>query len=406
MSYLSSSGHEEVVLRLGRDLTRVVKRGNPWVFADALRECPPAPPGTQAVLLDNKKGRPIARGFYDSQSPMAFRACEVDDDRPLNDIWARRRFESAWRLRQRLWLQRSAQQRPTTGFRLFNGEGDGVPGLVVDVYADVAVLKLDGPGPCGFWNSMGIADWIAQEVGVTTVIERQRERGTEASALVGTLPTEPIEFLENGMRFTVDVLKGQKTGFFLDQRDNRWCVRELATGCRLLNLFGYTGGFSIAAGTGEAKSVTTVDLAQPAIDAATTHWRLNGFSAESHEGVCADVFDFLTTAKAQRRAWDFVICDPPSFAPSKQSVVKASAAYQKLATESALVTARGGLLALASCSSHIDSAEFLRISEEGISQARRRATVLGIHGQPVDHPTPLALPEFRYLKFCLFQLDG
>lgn len=404
MSLLLPPRGQEVSLRLSRDLARVIKRGNPWVFADALRETPRTEAGRRACINDNKKGKPLAFGFYDPDSPLAFRACNVDDQRPLDDAWAERRFDLALKLRRRLLEARAAMNRPTTGYRLFNGEGDGVPGLVVDVYGDVAVLKLDGDGPSGFWDAFGIAEWLREKVGVATVIQRQRERGSEAAVLIGTEPQQPIEFLENGMTFTVDVLHGQKTGFFLDQRDNRWLVREMAAGTRLLNLFGYTGGFSIAGGWGGAAHVTTVDLAQPAIDAANAHWTLNGFAPEKHTGVCAEAYQFLEQAAQEHRQWDFVISDPPSFAPSKQSVAKATNAYQKLATEAASVTARGGLLALASCSSHIDSTLFMEISENGISGARRRATLLGIHGQPIDHPTPLALPEFRYLKFLLFRL--
>lgn len=403
-SLLNSSRADEVTLRLGRDLVRSLKRGDPWVYADALREVPQAPPGTRAVLLDNKRGRPVARGFYECDSPLAFRACNVDDEQPLNESWARSRLYQSLELRKRLFENPSAAVGSTTGYRLFNGEGDGLPGLVADVYDSAAVVKLDGPGAAGFWNAAGIADWLSEELRLETICERPRERGADARMLKGTAPEKPIEFLENGTRFTVDILHGQKTGFFLDQRDNRLRVRQIANGLRVLNLFGYTGGFSIAAGCGGARHVTTVDLAEPAVLAANSHWLLNGLTDSAHAGVTADAFEFLAAARQNRETWDLVISDPPSFAPSKAALSKAVPAYQKLASESAAVTARGGLLALSSCSSHIDQTEFLRISEEGISQARRRGTVLGIHGQPADHPTPLALPEFRYLKFVLFQV--
>ena len=140
-----------LTLRLSRDLTRSVKRGHPWVFVDTLRELPPAPPGTAATLLDNVRGRPIAVGYYDPESSVTFRACRVEEPLRLNDDWAESRFEHAVALRGRLFDEQ------TTGFRLFNGEGDGVPGLVCDRYADVAVLKLDGPAASGFWDIDGIA---------------------------------------------------------------------------------------------------------------------------------------------------------------------------------------------------------------------------------------------------------
>jgi 23S rRNA (cytosine1962-C5)-methyltransferase len=151
--------------------------------------------------------------------------------------------------------------------------------------------------------------------------------------------------------------------------------------------------------------VTSVDLAQPAIDAARDHWELNELAEAAHEAIASDAFEFLADAGTHRRRWDIVIVDPPSFAPNQESIPKARAAYQTLIAGGAKVTARGGLLAAASCSSHIDLTAFLSICEEGVSDARRRGTVINILGQPADHPSPLALPEFRYLKFVLLRLD-
>ena len=163
-----------VVLRLNRDLVRTIKRGHPWVYADALRELPPAPPGRPAVLLDNKKGQPVARGFYDPGCPVALRICETDPELKLDDRWAERKLRDAIGLRSSFF-----NNELTTGFRLLNGEGDGVPGLVIDVYGDTAVLKLDGDGPSGFWKSDEIANWLVQERQLACVYERQKERGAD-----------------------------------------------------------------------------------------------------------------------------------------------------------------------------------------------------------------------------------
>lgn len=390
---------EPLTLRLNRDLARTVKRGHPWVYADALRDLPRAVAGSPAVLLDNRKGQPVAVGFYDPNSPLAFRVCDTDGQTKLDDRWAQGRLQSALALRRTLFDQQ------TTGFRLLNGEGDSVPGLVVDVYGDTAVLKLDGAGPIGFWDAPGIAEWIAKAIPVEAVYERRKERGREGRVLVGAEPRQPVSFLENGLRFTSDVVRGQKTGFFLDQRDNRRLVHNLSRGRTVLNVFSYTGGFSIAAGVGGANHVTTVDLAEPAIEASRQHWQLNGLQESAHEAVAADAFEFLESAASHRRRWDVVIVDPPSFAPNQESVAKASKAYQSLIASGARATSRGGLLAAASCSSHIDLTLFLELCEEGISEARRRGTVLAIQGQPADHPSPLALPEFRYLKFVLMRVE-
>lgn len=398
MSLLRSQS-ARITLRLARDLTRSVKRGHPWVFADALRDLPGGEPGTPAILLDNTRGRPIAVGYYDPSSGVAFRACRVEEPLRLNNDWAETQLQHAWKLRQRLF------DASTTGYRLFNGEGDGVPGLVCDRYADVAVIKLDGPAASAFWDIDEIAQWLVKNVGVSAVMERRKQRGREGRWLVGPAREQPIEFIEHGMKFTSDVVHGQKTGFFLDQRENRRAMRQLCNGASVLNVFSYTGGFSVAAGVGGAKRVMSIDAAEPAIAAANLHWMLNGLPEEAHVGAVADAFEFLDNARLKRRKWDVVIIDPPAFAPSEASVNRAMSAYRKLAFNGASVTDRGGLLALASCSSHIDETTFLEACEEGVSEAHRRATLLAIHSQPADHPTPLAMPEFRYLKFVLMRVE-
>lgn len=394
MPFMQPAQTSPLELRLARDLTVSIKRGHPWVFADALRHMPAAPPGTSAILLDSKRGRPIARGFYDPTSPLAFRVCTPDPAEALNDAWAKRRLYHALSLRKH-WFTPS-----TTGYRLLNGEGDGLPGLVCDIYNDTAVLQLDGTGPRGFWNLDAVAQWVTPALDVTTVYDKSRQTG--GTVLIGAVPSDPVMFMENGLHFTADVVAGQKTGFFLDQRDHRALIGRLAHGQRCLNLFGYTGGFSVYAGHGGATHVTTVDLARPAIEAAAYHWQLNGLSPSDHHGERGDVFAFL---EATSQRWDVVIADPPAFASSKKAVPKALTAYQNLVAASAAVTEAGGFLAAASCSSHVRRDDFLSACEAGISKARKRATIVGIYGQPFDHPSPLVLSEFRYLKFVLMRVD-
>jgi 23S rRNA (cytosine1962-C5)-methyltransferase len=397
---LNKSPRQLIELRLARDLTRAIKRGHPWVFADALRQRPSAPPGTPAILLDNKKGRPIATGFYDATSSLAFRVCISDGNEQLSEKWAKKQLQRACNLRA------TVIDSNTTGYRLFNGEGDGLPGLICDRYDNTAVIQLDGPGPEGFWNTDNIAGWVARQMSLDHVyLKSQARQGGKGRALMGNEPAEPVSFLENGIRFTADVVLGQKTGFFLDQRDNRASIGTLARGRRVLNLFGYTGGFSVYAGLGDASSVTTVDLAAPALRLADNHWQNNNLPPALHRTVQADVFSYLTGMHHEKKLWDLVIVDPPSFAPSRNAIEKAKTAYKSLIAAAANVTARDGLLAVASCSSHIPLTLFIDLCENGVSQARRKATILRVLGQPADHPSPLPLPEFRYLKFILMRID-
>jgi 23S rRNA (cytosine1962-C5)-methyltransferase len=387
-------------LRLTRDLARAIKRGDAWVFADALHARPAAPAGAHAVLHD-RKGKPLARGFYDAGSPLSFRACSTRARQPLDAAWAAQRLEAAMALRRAL-----LDPARTTAYRLVNGEGDGMPGLVVDVYGDTAVLVLDGDGARGFWDATAVARRVAAALGLARVYERDRARGGPSGRpLVGETPEAPVTFLENGLRFEADLVQGQKTGFFLDQRDNRQRVRGASRGRRVLNVFGYTGGFSIYAAAGGATEVTTVDLAAPAIAAADANWRRNTLPGATHEGVVADAFDFLAQASLSGRRWDLVILDPPSFVPSNKAIERGRAAYERVISAGAAVTAPGGWLVASSCSSHFSPADFLAACRDGVGKARRQATVLAIHDQPVDHPTPLAMPQFRYLKFVMMRVD-
>jgi 23S rRNA (cytosine1962-C5)-methyltransferase len=213
-----------------------------------------------------------------------------------------------------------------------------------------------------------------------------------------------IHFREGGRRFQADVVHGQKTGFFFDQRDNRARVGSLAGGRSVLNLFAYTGGFSVYAGAGGARDVTSVDLAKPAIEEAQRNWLLNGLRPSLHHTSATDAFQFLEEARAARRSWDLVIVDPPSFAPAERHVAKAIASYQALFAAALHVLAPDGIAAFSSCSSHVPLPMFLELTQAAVSKARRRAVVLGVYGQPADHPFPLACTELQYLKFLLLQV--
>ncbi len=386
-----------VQVSLRKDLVRDIKRGHAWVYSDAIDRVK-APSGTVAILLD-RRGDRIASGIYSPSHAIPLRIFRTNPPWTLDDAWLMERLQTAYRLRKDFFDSQ------TTGYRLLAGEGDGVPGLVIDIYDRTAVMKLDGGAPEDFFQPRGIAEWLCENLPVDRVILRSRERGRAGEPLVGSKQPNSVAFLENGLHFTADVIHGQKTGFFLDQRDNRELVRKLSRDLRVLNLFSFNGGFSIAAGVGGARHVTSVDIAAPAIEAATEHWRDNHLAPEKHDGVAADVFDYLESAQQSKRTWDLVICDPPSFAPSENAKSTALAAYARLAQLAAKATAANGFLALASCSSHVTHDDFLECNTEALGRARRKATLLADCGLPIDHPTPLAMPELRYLKFLLFKLD-
>jgi 23S rRNA (cytosine1962-C5)-methyltransferase len=399
MSLLRHPKQKPIKLQLRRDLVRSIKRGHSWVYADALRALPPSQPGAPAILLDNRGGREIARGYYDPKGAIALRVCTTQRGELLKDSWAAERMQRAITLRRPLF------DAATTAYRLFNGEGDGLPGLICDLYAGAAVLKLDGEAARSFWHTTVIAQWLADNLRLNLVYERLRnDQG--GRVLFGPVLEAPVHFLEHGLPFTADLIRGQKTGFFLDQRENRRRIQKYVSGKKVLNLFGYTGGFSVYAGVAGAAKVTTVDTSQPALDTSEIHWTLNRLPPKRHAVVCAEVFEYLDAAVKDKLTWDVTILDPPSFAPSKKALPKAMLAYRKLISAGASVTTSNGILAAASCSSHVTLNDFIGAIEDGISKAKRQATTLGIYSQPPDHPVPLAMPEFRYLKFVIMRVDG
>ena len=384
-----------VVVHLRKDLTRDIKRGHVWIYGDAI-DRPQAASGSVAVLVD-RSGQKVASGIYDPRHAIPLRICRTTPPWDLNASWFERQMLQA------IELRRIGLPAQTTGYRLINGEGDGLPGLVVDVYGDTAVIKLDGGAPQSFYDIPQIARWLVANANVSCVVNRPRERGQIGQTIEGPAPRESVPFEENGLKFTADVIRGQKTGFFLDQRDNRALIRGLARDRTVLNLFSFSGGFSIAAGVGGCAHATSVDLAPAAIEDAQRHWQMNDLCQDRHTGVVSDVFEYLEQV-GNKRSWDIVICDPPSFAPSERTRRAAEEAYQRLATLCARIVSPGGLLALASCSSHIDAETFAEVNLGGIGRARRVATVLALRSLPCDHPTPMAMPELRYLKFQLVRL--
>jgi 23S rRNA (cytosine1962-C5)-methyltransferase len=343
-------------------------------------------------------GGAVGRGVYDPESPIAIRMW-TGGRAPLDAVVIASRLERAFAVRT--WLFADGQ---TTAYRLLNGEGDRTPGFVVDRYGKVAILRLDGAGAEALAAEVVPTLWAALEaVGVTSLVRRDPSKDRSAartSTLFGPPPPDTMEVTEDGVPFVVDLLKGQKTGAFLDQRENRRRVGVLSTGrARVLNLFSYAGGFSQRAALAGAK-VTSVDIASQAHATAQTSFKLAGIDPRAHEFVTADAFAYLGEAKKRGATWDLVISDPPSFAPSEKAVPRALAAYRQLHRACADVLAPGGVLCAASCSSHVDAEGFASTLDDA-SLGRDDLRLVALHGPPGDHPTLAAFPQGRYLKFAV-----
>jgi 23S rRNA (cytosine1962-C5)-methyltransferase len=246
-----------------------------------------------------------------------------------------------------------------------------------------------------------------QKLGGALAIETiyERSRGAKNELLHGAPLTADVAVRENGVRFFVDVLHGQKTGFFLDQRENRRAIGPYAKNRTAVNLFSYSGGFSVHAALAGAKRVTSVDSAKGAIDSAIANFRANDLAPEAHEFVCEDAFAWLDRAHAERRRYDLVVSDPPSFAPSEKTLQRGLNAYRDLHAKDLAITAPGGTLAAASCSSHVTMDAFVGTLRDAAVAQKRRIRVLETRGQPGDHPVPPAFAEGRYLKFVLCYVE-
>jgi 23S rRNA (cytosine1962-C5)-methyltransferase len=384
-----------VKVRLKKELERSIRSGHPWIYADALER--PRGVQTGSVVDVMSKDKFVARGLYDAKSPIGVRICTLTDE-PVDAGFVHRRLESA--LRARRGVIDPAQ---TNAFRWCNGEGDYLPGVVVDVYAGVAVVRLDGDA-VRVWRDAVTEAVVAlgAPLGVTHVLERSR--GGKAELLHGGAPPNPVEIREHGVKLAVDVMSGQKTGFFLDQRDNRAAIRPYAVGEEVVNLFGYTGGFSVHAALAGAKRVVTVDSAAGALEGARANFTLNGIDPARHEFACEDAFAWLTRARDQGRRFGLVVTDPPSFAPSEKALQKALTAYRDLHALALSIVEPDGIHAAASCSSHVTLEAFLGTLRDASVKTGRRVRILEVRGQPPDHPSLPAFPEGRYLKFVLVRV--
>jgi 23S rRNA (cytosine1962-C5)-methyltransferase len=283
----------------------------------------------------------------------------------------------------------------TNVFRWVHGEGDLLPGVHVDFYADTVVVRFDGDGARAFYAPFEPRLRLAARtrLPIRTMLDRSaRETGGQ---------DEEREVVENGVRFLVDLSHGQKGGLFIDQRENRMRVAERARGKSVLNLFGYTGGFAVHAAVAGARSTDTVDVARPAIEAARRNFELNDLPMDRARFHTRDAFAFLEDAIERGDRWDIVISDPPSFAPKKDAVPAARHAYQRLHRLASAVTVPGGLLCAASCSSHFGKDDFLASIETGARHAGRRWVFEALHGAAFDHPVLAAFPEGDYLKFAI-----
>ncbi len=387
----------DILLKPGRE--RSLHRRHPWLFSGAVREIKGSPASGETVTLRAHDGQFLARAAYSPKSQIAARAWTWDDTESVDEAFIRGRLARAIGARGLVpgGAFDSAAQ------RLVYAESDGVPGLIVDRYGTVFVLQSLTAG-AEFWKT-AIVQALVDLYSPKSVYERSDVdvRGKEgltpaAGLLAGDPIPERVEIMENGRRFLVDVQRGHKTGFYLDQRENRTLLEGFAPGRHVLNCFAYTGGFSLAALRGGALDVVSVESGAEAIALGRENLRLNGFADDRAEWVEGDVFQVLRGYRDQGRRFDLIVLDPPKFAQSAAQVEKAGRGYKDINWLAFRLLNPGGLLFTFSCSGAIDPELFQKIVAGAALDANVDAQIIRRLGQAPDHPINLHFPESEYLK--------
>ena len=411
---MESSSHQDTPEKLPRLRLRItaaaenhVRDGHPWVFADSVREQNREGAAGELAVIYDRRDKFLAVGFFDPASPIRVRVLHAGKPQTLDAAWWAARLGAAVRRRDGLFGDH------ITGFRLINGESDGWPGLALDRYDRTLVLKLY------------TAAWLPLLDEITALIRRRVQperlvlrlsRNIQIRALAdagkrdgeivfGPALAKTVVFLENGIRFEADVLRGQKTGFFLDQRENRMEVEKLAAGRDVLNVFSFSGGFSLYAARGGAKSVTDLDISSHALAAAQRNFQLNSANTAvarcRHERIQADAFEWLAGNDA--RLFDLIVLDPPSLAKREAERAGAVRTYTRLAEFGIRRLTRDGLLLACSCSAHVSAEEFFGAVRQAAANSGRRFIELKTTRHAPDHPA--TFKEADYLKSIFLKFD-
>jgi 23S rRNA (cytosine1962-C5)-methyltransferase len=377
-----------------------VRSGHPWVFADSVKsQNRPGVTGELAVMYD-RRDRFLAIGLYDADSPIRARILHCGKPASIGREWWLEKARACLAKREGTVLKPG-----TDGARLINGESEGFPGIVADRYADTLVVKLYAAGWLAHWGEI---EGVFREVFAPGFLVLRLSRNIAGIAaglgivegFRGVPGEETVIFSENGLRFESAVLHGQKTGFFLDQRENRARVEALAKGRDVLNVFSFTGGFSLYAARGGARSVTDLDISRHALDSAARNFSLNpSLSPVAHHAVQADAFRWLEEAEEK---YDLIITDPPSLAKREAEREGARRAYARLNAAALRRLRPGGILVAASCSAHVSAEEFFQAVETSAQASGRAYRELWRSGHAADHPA--AFREAEYLKALCIQL--
>jgi len=395
-----------ISVKLRPKAERMVKKRHPWVFEDSIvKQSVEANSGDVVVIYDNKKNKFLACGLYDPYSPIKIKLLHYGKPAKLDADFFKERINSVFDIRKELLTT------DTNSYRFIYGEADGFPGFIADVYADVLVVKIYATIWFPYLND--ILPQLLEKSKCKTIVlrlSRNVQKSKENSGLkdgqviFGELKDDVVIFKEHGIKFSANVIYGHKTGYFLDHRENRRRVGELSKNKTVLDVFSYAGGFSVHALANGAKEVTSLDISAQALEMAIQNGKLNEY-AGTHKTMAIDAFVGLHDLIKQKKTFDVVVIDPPSFAKSAKEVDKAIHSYSRLARLGTSLTAKGGLLVLASCSSRVLADDFFDICEAEIQNGSREFKVLDNTYHDSDHPIIDSFPEGAYLKCGYYKLD-
>jgi 23S rRNA (cytosine1962-C5)-methyltransferase len=384
-----------IVLKAGRE--KSLLRRHPWIFSGAIQQADetPASGGTVDLLAFNKQF--IARASWSPHSQIRARVWTFEDE-PVDKEFFRKRFRTA--IEQRRKLNLAAE---TDSYRLIHAESDQIPGLIVDKYNNMLVMQCLTAG-AEFWRGT-FADLLLEETGLQNIYERSDADVRELEGLPartgilrGAIPESQITIGEHGLKFLVNFTEGHKTGFYLDQRENRQRLRALARDKDVLDCFCYTGGFTVNALAGGAKSVLSVDSSADALNYCKQNVALNDLPADRHNTIEGDVFQLLRKFRDENRSFDLIVLDPPKFAPTAAQAEKAARGYKDINLLAFKLLRPGGFLFTFSCSGGVDAYLFQKIVAGAALDAGADAQIVAHLSQSADHPVLLSFPEGMYLK--------
>lgn len=385
-----------VILKKAAD--SFIKRKHPWIFSGAIDKVEGNPSNGETVQIFTSNREPVGFGSFSPTSQIRVRVWSFNPEEKIDKDFFSKRIQCAKLLREK-----NIDMSLTNAYRIINSESDGLPGLVVDRYSDYLVCQFLSSGAEYFKNI--IVDVLNNIFNPKAIYERSDvEVRTKENLqpilglLKGTLPDNLIEVRENGFKFLVDIQGGHKTGFYVDQRDNRKLVSDFSKGKNVLNCFSYTGGFSVYSLSADANKVTQIESSSSAIELSYKNFEINNLNSTLVENINGDVFEILRKFRNERRTFDLIILDPPKFAESVSQVQKASRGYKDINLLAMKLLNPGGVLFTFSCSGHISQELFQKIVADASFDAEREVKIIKLLTQSSDHPVSANFPEGLYLK--------